>query len=97
MTVVVHKQLRLYIKFAWPDFLGHAVIFADNSIEADMLRTQGAGDTFGGSFVAARAMGHDVRVAACFANAAASVCVGGLGARAGAVAWEVVAERMQMK
>jgi hypothetical protein len=29
--------------------------------------------------------------------ATTSICVGGLGARAGAVAWEVVAERMQMR
>jgi sugar/nucleoside kinase (ribokinase family) len=63
----------------------------------DVVDVTGAGDTFGGSFVAARAMGHDVQAAARFANATAAVCVGGLGARAGAVAWEVVAERMQMR
>jgi sugar/nucleoside kinase (ribokinase family) len=64
-------------------------------LAVDVVDVTGAGDTFGGSFVAARAMGQDLQAAARFANATAAICVGGLGARAGAVAWEVVAERMK--
>ncbi|MBM4412182.1 MAG: hypothetical protein FJ040_01855 [Chloroflexi bacterium] len=56
----------------------------------DVVDVTGAGDTFGGSFVAARALGQNLIDAARFANATAAICVGGLGARAGAVAREVV-------
>ena len=62
----------------------------------DVVDVTGAGDTFGGSFVAARAMGQTLIDAARFANATAAICVGGLGARAGAVARAVVEERMRM-
>jgi ribokinase len=57
----------------------------------DVVDVTGAGDTFGGSFVSARAMGKNLADAARFANATAAICVGGLGARAGAVARDVVA------
>lgn len=62
----------------------------------DVVDVTGAGDTFGGSFVAARAMGQTLADAARFANATAAICVGGLGARAGAVTREVVEGRMRM-
>ena len=60
----------------------------------DVVDVTGAGDTFGGSFVAALARGKTPHDAARFANVNAARCVGGLGARAGAVAWEVVEGRM---
>lgn len=61
----------------------------------DVVDVTGAGDTFGGSFVAARAMGQDILAATRFANATAAICVGGMGARAGAVSREVVEARLQ--
>lgn len=60
----------------------------------DVVDVTGAGDTFGGSFVYARAQGKNVYDAARFANATAAICVGGLGARAGAVAREMVEARL---
>jgi sugar/nucleoside kinase (ribokinase family) len=60
----------------------------------DVVDVTGAGDTFGGSFVYARAMGKNLADAARFANATAAICVGGLGARAGAVARHVVEARI---
>jgi len=63
-------------------------------LAVDVVDVTGAGDTFGGSFVYARALGHNLADAARFANATAAICVGGLGARAGAVAREVVEGRM---
>jgi sugar/nucleoside kinase (ribokinase family) len=60
----------------------------------DVVDVTGAGDTFGGSFVSARAMGKNLADAARFANATAAICVGGLGARAGAVARDVVEARI---
>jgi len=56
----------------------------------DVVDVTGAGDTFGGSFVYARAMGKNLADAARFANATAAICVAGLGARSGAVAQGVV-------
>ena len=56
----------------------------------DVVDVTGAGDTFGGSFVYARAMEKNLADAARFANATAAICVGGLGARSGAVARDVV-------
>lgn len=61
----------------------------------DVVDVTGAGDTFGGGFVYARAVGMDLAAAARFANAAAAICVAGHGARAGAVAPDVVVRRMQ--
>ena len=55
----------------------------------------GAGDTFCSSFLYARSQGHDIAAAAAFANAAAAICVAGLGARAGAVAPDVVMRQMR--
>lgn len=51
----------------------------------------GAGDTFCSSFITALE-GHDLRYAAEFATAAASICVGTMGARGGAVPRELVLE-----
>lgn len=56
----------------------------------DVVDVTGAGDTFCSSFLFALSEGKDVHVAAAFANAAASICVGKLGARAGAVPKEQV-------
>lgn len=56
----------------------------------DVVDVTGAGDTFGGSFVYARAMEKTLADAARFANATAAICVAGLGARSGAVARDVV-------
>jgi len=55
----------------------------------------GAGDTFCSSFLYARSQGHDLTSAATFANAAAALCVAGLGARAGAVAPDAVIQIMR--
>ncbi|MFZ9858160.1 MAG: carbohydrate kinase family protein [Roseiflexaceae bacterium] len=60
----------------------------------DVVDVTGAGDTFGGSFVYARAQGDSLVDAARFANATAAICVGGMGARAGAVTRDAVEVRM---
>ena len=72
----------------------HGETYQVPGLAVDVVDVTGAGDTFGGSFVAARAMGKTLVDAARFANATAAICVGGLGARAGAVAREVVEGRM---
>ncbi|MDK2981082.1 MAG: sulfofructose kinase [Chloroflexota bacterium] len=51
----------------------------------EVVDVTGAGDTFCSSFLYALSAGKNIRYAAEFANAAASICVGHLGARAGAV------------
>ncbi|HEY9088778.1 MAG TPA: carbohydrate kinase family protein [Anaerolineaceae bacterium] len=56
----------------------------------DVVDVTGAGDTFCSSFVYALSLGKGIAYAAAFANAAASICVGKLGARAGAVSKEEV-------
>lgn len=72
----------------------HGETYQVPGLAVDVVDVTGAGDTFGGSFVAARAMGKTLVDAARFANATAAICVGGLGARAGAVARDVVEGRM---
>lgn len=51
----------------------------------EVVDVTGAGDTFCSSFLYALSTGGDLAYAARFANAAASICVGKLGARGGAV------------
>jgi sugar/nucleoside kinase (ribokinase family) len=62
----------------------------------DVVDVTGAGDTFCSSFLFALSLGRGVKFAAAFANAAASICVGRLGARGGAVPREEVERRMQL-
>jgi sugar/nucleoside kinase (ribokinase family) len=57
----------------------------------------GAGDTFCSSFLFALNLGKGARYAARFANAAASICVSRLGARAGAVSQEEVEKILALK
>lgn len=57
----------------------------------------GAGDTFCSSFMVALSQGKDVQYAADFATAAASICIGKLGARAGAVKIDEVIAQMHLK
>lgn len=56
----------------------------------------GAGDTFCSSFIFALSLGRGIKYAAEFANAAASICVGKLGARAGAVSRAEVEKVMRL-
>lgn len=65
------------------------------SVAVAVVDVTGAGDTFCSSFLYARAQGYDISSAAVFANAAAAICVAGLGARAGAVPHHVVIQQMQ--
>ncbi len=55
------------------------------AFNVDIMDVTGAGDTFCSSFVFALSLGKGIKYAAEFANAAASICVSRLGARAGAV------------
>lgn len=69
---------------------GCTIYSRDGSFHADGFKVEvvdvtGAGDTFCSSFLHAYFQGKGLRYAAKFANAAASLCVGKLGARAGAV------------
>lgn len=57
----------------------------------------GAGDTFCSSFLFVLNLGKGARYAAQFANAAASICVSKLGARAGAVSQEEVEKVLALK
>lgn len=63
----------------------------------EIVDVTGAGDTFCSSFMVALSQGEDVQYAADFANAAASICIGKLGPRAGAVSVDEVNARMQLK
>jgi len=65
--------------------------------QVDMVDVTGAGDTFCSSFMYALNEGKGVQYAADFANAAASICISKLGARAGAVPVEEVIARMRSK
>lgn len=58
--------------------------------KVDVVDVTGAGDTFCSSFLCALDDSGDVEYAARFANAAASICVGKMGARGGAVPKEEV-------
>jgi sugar/nucleoside kinase (ribokinase family) len=62
----------------------------------EIVDVTGAGDTFCSSFLFALGLGKGIRYAAEFANAAASICVGKLGARAGAVPREEVERRVRL-
>jgi sugar/nucleoside kinase (ribokinase family) len=64
--------------------------------KVDVVDVTGAGDTFCSSFLYALSLGKDIRFAAEFANAAASICVGKLGARAGAVSRDKVERIMRL-
>jgi sugar/nucleoside kinase (ribokinase family) len=69
---------------------GCVVYTKDETVRAparkvDVVDVTGAGDTFCSSFLFALSEGQGIKYAATFANAAASICVGKLGARAGAV------------
>ncbi len=91
ISVVVVTQAAQGCTVYAPDQTHHVPGFV-----MEVIDVTGAGDTFGGSFVYARAAGMDLRAAAEFANAAAAMCVGGLGARAGAVARDVVEAHVRM-
>jgi len=65
--------------------------------KVNVVDVTGAGDTFCSSFIYALSLGKSTKYAAEFANAAASICVEKLGARAGAVSRETVEKRMRLK
>lgn len=52
-------------------------------LKAEVVDTTGAGDTFNGAFAVALSEGKDIDTALQFANKAASISVGGLGAQGG--------------
>jgi sugar/nucleoside kinase (ribokinase family) len=64
--------------------------FHSPAYPVEVVDVTGAGDTFCSSFLFAIYEGKDAKYAADFANAAASICVSQLGARAGAVSADVV-------
>ncbi|MBI9044236.1 MAG: carbohydrate kinase family protein [Anaerolineaceae bacterium] len=64
--------------------------------KVEVVDVTGAGDTFCSSFLYALSSGNDIKYAAEFANAAASICVGKLGARAGAVSRDEVERIMRL-
>jgi sugar/nucleoside kinase (ribokinase family) len=70
--------------------------FNSPAFKVDIVDVTGAGDTFCSSFLFALSLGKDIKYAAKFANAAASICVGKLGARAGAVSREVIERMMRL-
>jgi sugar/nucleoside kinase (ribokinase family) len=63
--------------------------------EVDVVDVTGAGDTFCSSFLFALSLDKGLEYAAEFANAAASICVGKIGARAGAVSKDQVERIMR--
>jgi len=64
--------------------------------KVDVVDVTGAGDTFCSSFLFALSLEKGIKYAAEFANAAASICVGKLGARAGAVSRNEVERIMRL-
>jgi sugar/nucleoside kinase (ribokinase family) len=64
--------------------------------KVDVVDVTGAGDTFCSSFLFALSLEKGLKYAAEFANAAASICVGKLGARAGAVSRDEVERIMRL-
>jgi len=62
----------------------------------DIVDVTGAGDTFCSSFLFALSREKGIKYAAEFANAAASICVGRLGARAGAVPHQEIEKIMRL-
>jgi sugar/nucleoside kinase (ribokinase family) len=80
---------------------GCIVYTKDETIESpafavDVVDVTGAGDTFCSSFLYALSHKRGIQFAAEFANAAASICVGKLGARSGAVSRDEVEKRMRL-
>ncbi len=65
--------------------------------KVSVVDVTGAGDTFCSSFLYALSLGKGKKYAAAFANAAASICVEKLGARAGAVSRDTVEKRMRLE
>ena len=66
------------------------------ALDVEVVDVTGAGDTFCSSFLFALSLDRGIAYAAAFANAAASICVGKLGARAGAVPREEVERVMRL-
>jgi sugar/nucleoside kinase (ribokinase family) len=64
--------------------------------EVDVVDVTGAGDTFCSSFLFALSLDKGLEYAAEFANMAASICVGKIGARAGAVPREAVERNLRL-
>ena len=64
--------------------------------KVDVVDVTGAGDTFCSSFLFALSLEKGIKYAAEFANAAASICVGKLGARAGAVPRDEIERIMRL-
>ncbi len=69
--------------------------FASPALPAAVADVTGAGDTFCASFLFAYKKSGDLRYAARFAAAAATICVENIGARAGAVGEAAVLARME--
>lgn len=81
---------------------GCIVYTKDNTVtspayDVEIVDVTGAGDTFCSSFIVALTHGKNVQYAADFANAAASICIGKMGARTGAVSVDQVAAQMRLK
>ncbi len=70
--------------------------FVSPAFTVDMVDVTGAGDTFCSSFLFALSLGKGKKYAAEFANAAASICVSRLGARAGAVSRQEIEALMRL-
>ena len=68
--------------------------FHSPGFQVEVVDVTGAGDTFCSSFLFALTLNKGLHYAARFANAAASICVSKLGARAGAVSKEEVEQVM---
>jgi sugar/nucleoside kinase (ribokinase family) len=66
------------------------------AFEVEVVDVTGAGDTFCSSFLYALSLDKGIQFAAEFANAAASICVGKLGARGGAVSRAEVERIMRL-
>ncbi len=71
-------------------------VFHSPGFRVDVVDVTGAGDTFCSSFLYALNSGKGARYAAQFANAAASICVSKLGARAGAVSRQTVEQVLKL-
>ena len=66
------------------------------AFEVEIVDVTGAGDTFCSSFLFALSLDKGIKYAAEFANAAASICVSRLGARAGAVSRQEIERIMRL-
>lgn len=65
------------------------------ALQVEVVDVTGAGDTFCSGFLFAYSKTGDLEYAARFASTAAAICVGALGARAGAVSEKVILEKMR--